>query len=369
MKKKGSVKFSLDKPSLFYPTLKKRVDEYFKKNNIRQHGNSAMILKSVILLAAYIGPLLVLIILQPPVLISLLLWILMGISMAGIGMSVMHDALHGAYSGKKAVNYMMGTMLNLLGGSMFNWKLQHNILHHTYTNVHKMDDDIDEKVMLRFTEHDEKKNVHRHQWWYAFLFYGITTLYWVTAKDFIQYVKYRRNGVNNQPESKNRIVLLKLVFLKLLYFFVFLALPLILGVAASKVIPGFIAMHVLAGVILTVTFQLAHTVEGTTHPLPDHNGVIRQDWAIHQMETTVNFSPRNKILSWYVGGLNFQVEHHLFPRISHVHYPAIAPIVKSTAKEFGVPYNENPTLGKAIRSHVQLLKKLGRLPDLDEIMG
>ncbi len=369
MKKKGSVKFALEEPSQFYPTLKKRVDDYFKENNISPNANRTMVVKSIVMISAYLIPFAAIIIFNPTFYISLLLWVLMGVAMAGIGMSVMHDALHGAYSTNKRVNFIIGSVINMVGGSIFNWKLQHNILHHTYTNVYKMDDDIDEKLILRFTEHSSPKKAHKYQWWYAFLFYGITTLYWVVAKDFVQYFKYKNNGVNNQSPAKNRVVLFKLILLKLIYFGFFIAVPLIAGIPGLQLLSGFLLMHFVCGIILTVTFQLAHTVEGTTHPLPNEKGVIEQDWAIHQMESTVNFAPHNKLLNWYVGGLNFQVEHHLFPRISHVHYPAIAPIVKTTAEEFGVPYLCNPTIGGAILSHVRLLRELGYTPDLNEAMG
>jgi linoleoyl-CoA desaturase len=369
LKKKGSVKFTRPEPSQFYPTLKMRVDDYFNKNNLSPNANRTMVVKSIVMISAYLIPLAALIIFNPPFSIALLLWVLMGVAMAGIGMSVMHDALHGAYTSNKRLNFMIGSVINMIGGSIFNWKLQHNILHHTYTNVYEMDDDIDEKLILRFTEHSSPKKVHKYQWWYAFMFYGITTLYWVVAKDFVQYYKYKNNGVNNQSPAKNRVVLFKLILLKLIYFGFFIAMPLFAGIPALQLVAGFLLMHFVCGLILTITFQLAHTVEGTTHPLPNEKGVIEQDWAIHQMESTVNFAPHNKLLNWYVGGLNFQVEHHLFPRISHVHYPAIAPIVKATAEEFGVPYLCNPTIGGAILSHVRLLKQLGYTPDLNEAMG
>jgi linoleoyl-CoA desaturase len=294
----------------------------------------------------------------------------MGIAVAGLGMSVMHDANHGAYSSNKTINFLMAHVLNLLGGNTDNWRLQHNILHHTYTNVTHMDEDIADKLVLRFSPHTEVKRVHRFQWVFAFLFYGITTLYWVTAKDFVQYVKFRKNGVNAGTVAENRWMLAKIITLKVIYLFVFLSVPsLFFQIPFSEVLLGFLLMHFVAGLILTVIFQLAHTVEGTAHPMPDAGGIIENDWAIHQLNTTVNFSRNNKWLSWYVGGLNFQVEHHLFPRISHVHYPAISHIVKSTAEEFNIPYLENKTFGKALQSHIQFLKKLGRLPDLNEAIG
>jgi linoleoyl-CoA desaturase len=146
-------------------------------------------------------------------------------------------------------------------------------------------------------------------------------------------------------------------------------IPLLVGIPFLQIFAGFMLMHFLAGLILTTVFQLAHTLEHTAHPMPDENGIIHDDWAVHQLKTTVNFSPNNKLLSWYVGGLNYQVEHHLFQKISHVHYPAISHIVKETAAEYGVPYMVNDTLGKALQSHVNYLKQLGKLPNLHEVMG
>lgn len=368
--KKGQVKFVNRNKNLFFSTLKKRVDHYFAENDVSKFANTAMVVKTIVLLCFYILPFAALLIFQPPFLLALAIWLVMGVAVAGLGMSVMHDACHGAYSANKITNWIMAHVLNLLGGSTANWKLQHNILHHTYTNVTHMDEDIDDKLMLRFSPHTQVKKVHRFQWLYSFLFYGLTTLYWVTAKDFIQYVKYRRNGVNTNSDAQNRIMLLKLIALKAAYLFTFLVVPsLFFSIPFGQVLIGFLLMHFAAGLILTVIFQLAHSVEGTTHPLPDDKGIIENDWAIHQLNTTVNFSRRNRWLSWYIGGLNFQVEHHLFPRVSHVHYPAISHIVKDTAEEFGIPYLEKETFGQALQSHIIFLKRLGRLPDLDEAIG
>jgi linoleoyl-CoA desaturase len=369
-KLKGQVKFVNRDKNKFFGTLKKRVDQYFLDRGLSKYANPTLVVKTIVLLSLYILPFAALLFLQPSLPVALLLWLVMGVAVAGLGMSVMHDACHGAYSSNKIWNWIMAHVLNLLGGSTSNWKLQHNILHHTYTNVTHMDEDIDDKLMLRFSPHTAVKKVHRFQWIYSFLFYGLTTLYWVTAKDFIQFHKFRNNGVNANSAAENRIMMAKLIALKAVYLFVILGVPvLFFGLSLGAVLAGFVLMHFTAGLILTVIFQLAHSVEGTTHPLPDENGIIENDWAIHQLNTTVNFSRKNKWLSWYIGGLNFQVEHHLFPRVAHVHYPAIAHIVKETAEEFGIPYLEKETFGQALQSHIVFLKRLGRLPDLDEAIG
>ena len=369
MKIKGQVKFVDRDKSKFFMTLKKRVDNYFTENNISKHANTSMVIKTMVLLAAYIVPFLVIIIVQPSFLVMNLLWLVMGFGMAGIGMSIMHEANHGAYSSNNTVNFWLGHTLNLAGGSVTNWKLQHNILHHTYTNIAYMDDDIDDKLVLRFNPHTKVKGYQRLQFIYAFLFYGIMTIYWAILKDFVQFNRYAKNGVNPSDKKENRVFLIRLIIDKILYFFVSIGIPIIAGIPVAYVLTGFLLMHFAAGIILTVVFQLAHTVEGTTHPLPNEAGDIENCWAIHQLNTTVNFSKGNPFLTWYLGGLNHQVEHHLFPRVCHIHYPAIAPIVKQTAEEFGIPYLENETFGKAFRSHMSTLKRFGRLPDINEALA
>ena len=366
---KGSVKFAGTRNNEFFPVLKKRLDEYFGSNNISKYGNTSLVIKTVILSIAYVIPFACILLLQPGWAVSMALWAIMGFGMAGLGMSVMHDGNHGSYSSSKSVNWLMAHILNLMGGSTYNWKLQHNILHHTYTNVTGMDDDIAPKPALRLSPHDNQNFSHRFQWIHAFVLYGLTTLFWVTAKDFIQYARYKKNNVSSASDNQHRLILFKIILLKIVYFSVFLVVPvLLLSIPFAQVLTGFIIMHFIAGLVLTVIFQLAHSLEGTHHPIPK-NGVLENDWAIHQMSTTMNFSPDNKFLSWYVGGLNYQVEHHLFPRISHVHYPAISKIVRNTAEEYNIPYLQHSTLGKAIAAHIYFLKKLGKVPSLDEAIG
>ena len=116
----------------------------------------------------------------------------------------------------------------------------------------------------------------------------------------------------------------------------------------------------MAGIILALVFQPAHVVMETEFPEPDNEGSLEDNWAIHQFKTTSNFAPNNKVLGWYMGGLNYQVEHHLFPTICHIHYPAISKIVKATAEEYGVPYYSQKTFASAVKSHFQLLMRLGK---------
>lgn len=369
MELRAPIRFNNRDKTQFYTTLHQRVDAFFNEKGLSKHANPSIVFKTILLLSVYLLPLVLLIWLQPGFGVSLALWALMGIAMAGVGMNVMHDANHGAFSASPGINTLLGYSLNLLGGSVFNWKLQHNYLHHTYTNIVNWDDDIADKPGLRLSPHTAVKPAHRFQWLHAIVIYGLVTLYWVTAKDFLQFIRYTRKGVNKNTVSQNRVQLARIIAVKLMYFFVFLGVPLLFGLPAWEVLAGFLLMHVIGGIILTVVFQLAHTVEETAFPLPNAQGTIENEWAIHQMQTTVNFSRQNRLLSWYVGGLNFQVEHHLFPKICHIHYPRIAAIVQRTAAEFNVPYLEHKNLFQALRSHFATLRRFGRLPDLDEVLG
>jgi linoleoyl-CoA desaturase len=357
---KGNIKFRGEDQQEFFRVLKSRVDDYFRENHISKYANLEMVVKTIVFLSLYFLPMLAMLVWNFPTLVQLLLWGLTGLGLAGIGMSVMHDANHGAYSAKKWVNTLMGYTLNLVGGSVFNWKLQHNILHHTYTNISRYDEDIDDKLILRMSPHTNVKGVHRFQIVYAFLFYGILTLYWALAKDLIQFRRYCKNGVNPLSGRESNMALLKIIAVKIFYFLYTLVIPIwYFQAPAGAWIGGFLFGHMVAGMVLTVIFQLAHTVEGTAHPLPDQQGNIENSWAVHQLCTTVNFARNNRLLSFYIGGLNFQVEHHLFPKICHVHYPKLAPIVERTAREYGIPYMENRTFMEAFMSHVRTLQRFG----------
>ena len=371
MKIKGKVKFVSKDNSSFFDVLKQRVDQYFIQNKLSKHANTTMVIKTISMLLIYFTPFTLILMFNPPFWVCLLLWIVMGLGLAGIGMSVMHDANHGAYSTNKRINYLVGHTLNLIGGHVDNWKMQHNILHHTYTNIVDMDEDINDRMALRFSPHTPVKPFHKRQYVYAFGLYGMLTIYWAFFKDFLQFFQFRKSGVAPaDTKAQATRTFLKIVCVKAFYFFTFLIAPIVFfGIPVFEVLIGFFVMHFFASVILSTIFQLAHTVEETEHPLPDEKGNIENLWAIHQLNTTCNFSRNSKILTWYLGGLNYQVEHHLFPRICHVHYPKIAGIVKDTAEEFGIKYLENETFKEALNSHILTLKRFGKLPDLNEVMA
>jgi linoleoyl-CoA desaturase len=357
----AQIKFAQRDKAEFFSTLRSRINEHFTSNEISPKGNWILYTKSVVFLTAYILPLILIItnVLSGWAIIAG--FVIMGLGMVGIGMSIMHDAIHGSYSSHGWLNKIMGRTIDLVGGNAVAWQVQHNLLHHTFTNIYGHDEDIHDKPILRLSPEGKLWKIHRFQHYYAVLLYGLSTVSWCTSKDFRALTSYKEKGLLEKVGAKYAPIMVELIVSKILYFGCLLALPFYFSAAPwTLILAGFFAMHFTAGLILTVVFQLAHVVENTEHPVPCDEGNIENTWAIHQLHTTANFAKNNKFLSWYVGGLNFQIEHHLFAHISHVHYPAIAPIVKETALEFGIPYNEYTTFTQAVASHWKVLRLLGR---------
>lgn len=355
-----NVKFNVKDRPEFFSELRKRVNQHFKDNNIDKHANSKMKIKTAVMIALYFVPwMLLLLNVFPGTWSTYGLWIMMGLGMSGIGLSIMHDANHGCYSRNQKINNALGFLINFLGAYHVNWKIQHNVLHHSFTNIDGYDEDIMNPV-LRFSPFQERKPINKIQAFYAPLLYSIMTLYWVFGKDFVQVKRYNRKDLLKTQGLTLKQASFQLYIYKISYLLLFLGLPLLLSnVVWWQTILGFLSMHFLCGLALALIFQPAHVIESTEFFTPDKDSSVENNWAIHQMKTTSNFAKKNKLLSWFVGGLNYQIEHHLFPNICHIHYQNISKIVKETAEEFGVPYYEHETFYSAVKSHFVVLHQLG----------
>jgi linoleoyl-CoA desaturase len=348
----------------FTNTLNKRVNDYFKTNGISKHANGEMIIKTVIMFTLYFLPYSLIV---GEIVTSMtgiiLLVIVMSLGLAGIGLSVMHDANHGAYSKKKWINTLVGYSLNMVGANSFNWKLQHNVMHHTYTNVHDEDEDISPRGVLRMEPHAPWKKIHKYQYVYAWLLYGLMTLVWLFYKDFYRIVKYHKTGLAKKQNANIVNEWIILIATKLIYIsYIFIIPTVFTSLLWWQVLLGIVIMHYIAGFLLAIIFQPAHVIEGTAYPLPDADLTMENNWTVHQLLTTSNFGNKSRWFTWYVGGLNFQIEHHLFPNICHVHYRKISGIVRETAHEFGLPYRSACTFAEALLSHARILKQLGQQP-------
>jgi linoleoyl-CoA desaturase len=354
------VKFSKKDPAQFYQTLRERVNDYFQQNNISPNANSGMALKTVAMFAIYLVPYFALLLGWLSGWSSLILWVIMGLGLSGIGLSVMHDANHGSYSKSKWINKLLSHSMDFIGGNSFNWRIQHNVMHHTYTNIYELDEDIDDKPILRLSPHGKYLKIHRFQHWYALALYTLATVGWVLDKDFKQLRRYSASGLTQQNGGDPTREWIKLVLWKIFFIGYIIVVPILVAPTAWwLILLGFLIMLMVSGLVITVIFQLAHVVEGPSHHVPSPTGTMENTWAIHQLHSTANFARKNPIISWYVGGLNFQVEHHLFPHICHVHYKNISDIVKKTAAEFNLPYYDYPTMWQALLSHLRELKRFG----------
>ena len=350
-----------NKNAVFFPSLKKAVEDYFTTQQLKKTGNWKLFTKTIILLLLGAALYCTLVFSHLTVGVGIALSAMFGLVLAGIGFDVMHDACHGSYSSKKWVNETLSLTLNVLGGNAFFWKQKHNIIHHTYTNVDGVDDDIAKSPMIRMCDTQKWVPAHKFQHIYLPFLYMLGSIFWVFVQDP---VKYATKKVYTTPlpkmDTKEHIIFW---VSKILYVGFYIVLP-IITVGVLPWLVGFLVMHFVTGFTLSIVFQLAHVVEETEFEFVDISDFkhIENEWAIHQIKTTANFSPKSKIINWYVGGLNFQIEHHLFPRISHVHYPAISKIVEEKCNEFGITYNSIPLMVTAINSHFRFIKTLGKRP-------
>ena len=358
-----SVKFvrQNNKEREFAYEVRKRVRSYFKDNNKSIYGNFSMYLKSVVILGVYLVPFIMLLTRSVSPWAALGLAVIMGIGEAGVGMSIMHDGVHHAYSSKKWVNNLASSTMFLLGSNIFNWKIQHNIKHHSFTNIYNFDPDISNLKIIRLCQYGPLKKYHRYQHFYAFPLYGLMTFARLFGEIGVL-LEYNKKGITQEQNVNPTWQLVKLIVIKVIYFAVIIGLPLYFtDFSFWQILVGFVAMHITAGMIMSTVFQMAHVVEGTDQILVEEDQQIKNDWLVHQLRTTSDFGRKNGLFSWYIGGLDYQIEHHLFQNICHVHYPAIADIIKKTSEEYGFTYNLKPNVFSALASHFRRLKELGNV--------
>lgn len=346
-----------NKQSPFFDALREKTERYFKEHNISPTGNLRLYTKTIILFSTIVLIYSVLVFVSMPVWLSVSLCVLLGLNFASIGFNVMHDGAHGSYSNNKTLNNLMAYSLCLMGGSSFMWKIKHNHVHHSFTNIEGVDDDIDIKPWMRVNEQQKRYWFHRFQHVYWVLLYGATYFMWIFWMDFHKYFT-RRIGPTPIRKMKFREHVGFWVT-KTGYLALFIGLPVYFKGWIATIV-GYSIILFITGLVIAVVFQLAHVVEDTHFPQPNPETMkIEEEWALHQVRTTANFATHNKLVNWFVGGLNFQVEHHLFPRISHIHYPAISKLVRETCREFNIRYIEYPTMLDALIAHIRHLRNLG----------
>ncbi len=337
--------------------LKEQVDAYFTTRGLSRHADARMWAKSVFFLGGA-GALLALLVtgVVPP-LGALAVCLLLGVFCAAIGFNVGHDAIHGAFSDKPWVNALLARSYDFVGASSFTWSTAHNFVHHTYTNVPGVDHDLEPGPFLLFYAREQPAWFYRFQHIYSFILYMFASLVWLYKKDFQQALAPDPRSGKRAPTGK----IVDMIAWKAVHVGLFIGLPLaVSGYAWWQVLVGYVAVHAALGLTLAVVFQLAHVVEATAFPRPSADLRMDDSWMLHQLKTTANFAPDSWFANFFCGGLNHQIEHHLFAKICHVHYAELAPIVREVARRHGAPYHETATFAQAFASHVRTMKRFGR---------
>lgn len=352
------IKFQGDDP--FYRDVKARVSRYFEMTGRSRHDCPQTYVKSAIIISWLVSCYVLLVFFATTWWQAIPLAVLLGLAVAALGFNIQHDGGHRAFSRFPLVNRIMATSLDFVGGSSFIWNYKHNTLHHTYANIDEHDDDIDVGILGRFSPQQKRMSFHRVQHFYMWMLYAFLLVKWHLFDDFRDMI-VGRVGTHRftRPTGRHLVIFVggKLAFFSLAFAIPMWFHPVWVALCFYGLVSAFV------GVLLSVVFQLAHVVEAAKFPVPEHeSGRMPTSWAVHQVETTVNFSRRNPILTWYLGGLNFQVEHHLFPRTCHVHYPRLSRFVERACARHGVRYNDHGSVLTGIASHFRWLKKMGQ-PD------
>ncbi len=353
----SQIKFNSNQ-SAFYTDLKSKVNQYFQQRKKKTHGDSRLYIKAALFLTSFLACYIVLVFFTPSTLIAALMCVFLGLITAAIGFNIMHDGGHGSFSGSKTVNRMAALTLNMLGCSAFMWNIKHNMIHHTYTNIEGHDDDIDNEPFIRMATSQPLYKMHRYQHLYWVFIYGFMYMGWIFFLDFQKYFSKEIGAKKNISMTVAQHIGFWMT--KVIYIGLFIVLPL-LFLNFLPFIIGYFVFAFTTGLIISVVFQLAHGVEHIDFiKVKEGQESLENDWAVHQVTTTSNFATRNKIVAFFTGGLNHQIEHHLFPKVSHVYYSDLSKIVRNTCKDHGLTYVEQPTVFKAVASHIRFLKRMGR---------
>ena len=281
----------------------------------------------------------------------------LALALVGIGFNVQHDGNHGTFSRRPWVNRLAGFSLDLIGASSYFWKDKHNHGHHVYTNIPIEDADIELGPLARLSED------HRWHWWHRFQHLYLWFLYTFVHLRYL-YSDLQRMVFGKKDRSTTRYPrgadMAWLLAGKTLFLTAAFAIPMTEH-SLGRVLGVYVLVSMAMGLVFSVVFQLAHTVDVVEHPTHKDEGQ-RPEWAVHQIQTTANFAPQSRVLTFVLGGLNYQREHHLFPRVAHVHYPAFSRVVREVCDELGIRCRENVTLLDALRSHYRFVREMGKKP-------
>lgn len=340
----------------FYKTLREAVEVYFVENKVSKKGNIELHIKTALLLLFFVLTYTSIMFFDTRVFILVLETLFLAAVTASIGFCVMHDASHNAYSEKDWINNLLVLTDELLGVSSDQWIVKHREIHHAFTNTDH-DGDLEAGWFFRFHFLQKWRPIHKYQHYYAVFFYGLLYGVWIWKNDFQKYFSGNIHGKKVKLKPWGHV---RFWSGKVFHFTTMILVPLyFLGWGKTLLFYGLYVF--VTGVLLSVVFQLAHITQKTIFPAQEEGSteITEDSWAALQVRTTCNFAMENIWARVLLGGLNFQIEHHLFPQISHVHYPKIQPIVFRICQEYEVEYNSFETMKASVVSHLLKLEELG----------
>ena len=342
----------------FQNALRRRVDDHFRSTARPRRGNWQIYLKAATLLSCFFASYLALVFLARSLWQGLITAFLLALSMTGIGFNIMHDGGHHGFSEHGWVNRLAAMTLDLIGASSYVWHWKHAMYHHNYVNIAGYDPDIDLGISARFTPHQKRLWFHRWQHLYLWVLYAFLVAKFHFFSDF-HHVVFGRIHTHTMPRPKGSN-LVTFMGGKALFFILAFVLP--LSYHPVPVVVFYYAIVVLImGIPLSVVFQLPHCTGLSDFPLPDKaSHQMKNPWAVHQAHVTHDYDRHSRIRTWFFGGLNFHLEHHLFPSICHVNYPGMSKVVEVACREFGVKYAEHRTFWTGLAAHYRWLREMGR---------
>jgi linoleoyl-CoA desaturase len=345
--------------------IQRDVEAVLARKGIRTRALIQLHLKTVIAIVLPIIGWIVLMTASPGIPLGIACLLVVGLGAMLVAFCVQHDANHGASFRSRRFNRIVGFSADaMLGFSSYAWRVKHNVAHHTYTNVDNYDDDISQVPLARLLPVQSSKPWYRLQHFYIWPMYSLMVLRMQAFGDIAALVRGRIGRSRlRMPRGWD---LAGIVSGKLVYIGWAIVIPLFIY-PWWVVVVAYVSVAMVVGLVTATTFQLAHCVDEATYRSDDELGDGQTVWAVHQIESTVDFCPRNPVLTWVLGGLNYQIEHHLFPRLPHTLYPQIAGIVRSRAERHGVRYTCQPSLWRALCSHASHVREMGRRGEPAEI--
>ena len=341
-------------PDLFFKETRKRVEAYFKDNNFKKFGGRKLLMKYFILKIALLSVYTAIFLLQETY-FSFLPFIILGPISIILVINVSHDGIHGVASSIKWLNNYFTLQMDLIGANSFVWKKRHQFGHHMFPNTLAKDPDLSQSNLVRILPGIQLKWFHKFQHIYVPVLYAFYTINWIYIRDFVDFFS-SKSLIKNIPKVEH----VKLFVFKSIYIIIFLFVPfLFTSLSFKEIVFNNLLMHISASYFLTIALVPSHVSEKSVFIQPNEIGEMPYSWSHHQVITTADFATDNKVMTWLLGGFNHHVSHHLFPRISHVHYPRVTSIVKETTKKYNLKYSHEKSLFKAYVSHFNLLKNNG----------